>query len=52
MGFKVGFDRWNFDHFKGALSRAGFSEATIRDRFTPVGQGLRPKARLFATSKA
>lgn len=36
---KLAFDRWNFKHLRPCLVRAGFSEATIEDRFVEFGQG-------------
>ena len=37
---KIGFDRWNMRHFKPWLSRAGFSDQWIEERFTEFGQGM------------
>ena len=36
---KLAFDRWNFKHLKPWLLAAGFSEATIAERFVEFGQG-------------
>ena len=37
---KIGFDRWNMRHFKPWLSRAGFSDQMIEERFVEFGQGV------------
>ena len=37
---KIGFDRWNMKHFKPWLSRVGFSDQMIEDRFVEFGQGM------------
>ena len=37
---KIGFDRWNMKHLKPWLSRAGFSEQMVEDRFVEFGQGM------------
>lgn len=36
---KIGFDRWNFRHFKPCLIRAGFSEQELEERWVEFGQG-------------
>lgn len=36
---KLGFDRWNMQHLKPWLERAGFSTQMIEDRFVEFGQG-------------
>jgi phage terminase large subunit-like protein len=36
---KAGFDRWGFKSFRNALKRAGMSEATLTDKWEPVGMG-------------
>jgi phage terminase large subunit-like protein len=37
---KLGFDRWNFKHFRPWLEKAGFNDAFITDRFVEFGQGM------------
>lgn len=37
---KIGFDRWNWRHFKPWLLEAGFSEAELEAIFVPFGQGF------------
>jgi phage terminase large subunit-like protein len=37
---KLGFDRWNFRHFKPWLLKAGFNEMFITDHFVEFGQGM------------
>lgn len=36
---KIGFDRWNFRHFKPWLLKAGFDEYDLREYFEEVGMG-------------
>jgi phage terminase large subunit-like protein len=36
---KIAFDRWNFQHLRPCLSRAGFSEALLTQTFVEFGQG-------------
>jgi phage terminase large subunit-like protein len=36
---KLAFDRWNFQHLRPCLSRAGFSEALLTQTFVEFGQG-------------
>ena len=36
---KIGFDRWNMQHLRPWLERAGFSVQMIEDRFVEFGQG-------------
>lgn len=36
---KLAFDRWNFQHFKPWLVKAGFDEKFIEEHFIPFGQG-------------
>lgn len=38
---KLGFDRWNFRHFKPWLLKAGLSEERIEQLFTEFGQGFK-----------
>ena len=38
---KIGFDRWNFKHFKPWLLKAGLSEERIADLFVEFGQGFK-----------
>jgi len=38
---KVGFDRWNFKHFRPWLIKAGLSEERIADLFVEFGQGFK-----------
>jgi hypothetical protein len=35
----IAFDRWNFQHFRPCLARAGFSESRIAEPFVEFGQG-------------
>ena len=37
---KIGFDRWNMKHLKPWLSRAGFNDQMVEDRFVEFGQGM------------
>ena len=37
---KLGFDRWNFKHFKPWLMKAGFNEYNIKEHFVEFGQGM------------
>lgn len=37
---KIGFDRWNWRHFKPWLLAAGFSEEQLEAHFVEVGQGF------------
>ena len=36
---KLAFDRWNIKHLKPWLFKAGFSEATVEEKFVEFGQG-------------
>jgi phage terminase large subunit-like protein len=38
---KVAFDQWHFDTFKPWLTKAGFSDTTIKEKFVEFGQGYR-----------
>jgi phage terminase large subunit-like protein len=38
---KIAFDKWNFEHLKPCLLRAGFSEARLSQTFVEFGQGFR-----------
>jgi phage terminase large subunit-like protein len=37
---KIAFDRWNFKHLKPWLTKAGFNEDLITDKFVEFGQGF------------
>jgi phage terminase large subunit-like protein len=36
----VGFDRWNWRHFRPWLEKAGFSPAELDERFVEIGMGF------------
>jgi phage terminase large subunit-like protein len=38
---KLAFDAWNFRHLEPWLTRAGFSDDTIKERFLEFGQGVK-----------
>lgn len=38
---KIGFDRWNFRHFKPWLLKAGMSEEQVAEQFVEFGQGFK-----------
>jgi phage terminase large subunit-like protein len=37
---QLAFDRWNWKHLRGWLSKAGFSETELETKFTEFGQGF------------
>lgn len=41
---KIGFDRWNWRHFKPWLLAAGFSEEQLEAHFVEVGQGFQTQS--------
>lgn len=41
---KIGFDRWNWRHFKPWLLAAGFTEAQLEAHFVEVGQGFQTQS--------
>lgn len=41
---KIGFDRWNWRHFKPWLLAAGFSEEQLESHFVEVGQGFQTQS--------
>jgi phage terminase large subunit-like protein len=41
---KIGFDRWNWRHFKPWLIAAGFTEAQLEAHFVEVGQGFQTQS--------
>ena len=41
---KIGFDRWNWRHFKPWLLDAGFTEEQLEEHFVEVGQGFQTQS--------
>jgi phage terminase large subunit-like protein len=38
---RIAFDRWGFSHFRQWLTKAGFSDAMIKETFVEFGQGFK-----------